>query len=75
MRPPPWLFDVLETKPVAEGGEIVVDGRPLLLEDGILRAPAMVSSAQAQTSEAFGFKWAQRDTFDPRKCAAAHTTG
>ena len=31
---------------------------------GILRAEELVSGAQGQTSETFGFKWQKRETFE-----------
>jgi len=36
----------------------------LTLRDGILRARDLMSAAQDQTKDAFGFKWAKRDTFE-----------
>ncbi len=62
--PPEWLFDVLQTKRVTEGEEILVRGRAFRLAGGVMRAVTAVSDAQAQTSEAFGFKWAKRETFE-----------
>lgn len=34
------------------------------MKSGVLRATGLVSAAQSQTSEAFAFKWAKRDTFE-----------
>ena len=34
------------------------------MSGGILRERSLLSDRQAQTSEAFGFKWAKRDTFE-----------
>lgn len=61
--PARWLYDLLGVRPPAEGEEVCVGGSRLVLRDGILRAVANVSVAQRQTSDAFGYKWAQRDTY------------
>ena len=39
-------------------------GREFVVRKGVLRAIEYVSSAQAQTSEVFGYKWNRRDTFE-----------
>lgn len=36
----------------------------LIPKDGILRAPNVISDAQKQTEDVFGFKWHQRSTFE-----------
>jgi arsenite methyltransferase len=61
---PAWLGDFLDTDCLEESDELVLAGRPFLVDGGILRARSLVSDAQAQTSQAFGFKWAKRDTFE-----------
>lgn len=61
---PQWLLDLLAIGPVPEGGEAQIGGRAFRLRDGILREVAVMSDAQTQTAEAFGFKWKQRDTFE-----------
>jgi arsenite methyltransferase len=48
----------------AEGKTIDAQGHSLTMRDGILRARELVSAAQDQTRDAFGFKWAKRDTFE-----------
>jgi arsenite methyltransferase len=63
--PPRWLFELLETEPLREGEEVVHRGQRLRLIGGVLRGDlATVSGEQAQTSDAFGFKWAKRETFE-----------
>ncbi len=62
---PGWLWELLgiETPP-AEGSELEVRGSPFVLRNGILRAQGSLSEEQEQTSEAFQFKWAMRETFE-----------
>lgn len=58
-----WLWPLLGT----EGpwtGERSIAGQKMIVRDDIPRAVALVSEAQAQTEETFGFKWKKRDTFD-----------
>jgi arsenite methyltransferase len=62
--PPAWLADVLGAALPDEGATVELQGRPFVLSGGVLRARELVSAAQAQTSEAFGFKWQRRDTFE-----------
>jgi SAM-dependent methyltransferase len=50
---PDWLSDLLD-----------LGDRPFVIRDGILRDAAVLSDAQAQTAETFGFKWHQRQTFE-----------
>ena len=60
---PAWLWELLGV----DGpwpGERPIGGRPFVVCDGIARSRALLSDAQAQTEEAFGFKWKQRDTFE-----------
>jgi arsenite methyltransferase len=61
---PQWLPEILGIALPDEGGEVEIRGRDFELRDGILRARSDVSDAQAQTSDAFGFKWHQRETFE-----------
>jgi len=68
---PQWFWDYLS----ADGpwsGERLIGGQPFVIRDGIPRSLALLSDAQAQTEEAFGFKWKKRDTFDsPASLAGA----
>ena len=62
---PEWLFELLGLPPLEEGqAGVSAAGTQLELRGGILRARALVSDAQAQTADSFGFKWAKRETFD-----------
>jgi arsenite methyltransferase len=63
---PGWLFELLGIEPLAEGevGEIAGRAATVTVGGGVLRVGAVVSDAQRQTSGAFGFKWAQRETFE-----------
>lgn len=40
------------------------DGRTFLIRDGIPRFVGTIDPGQQQTSDAFGFKWAKRETYD-----------
>lgn len=62
----PWLQELLGLDtPPSDAEPLVVEGRSYVLRDGILRLVAEgVSSSQDQTSEAFGFKWQQSDSFE-----------
>jgi len=61
---PAWLFDLLGIDTLSDGEAGEVGGQPAVLDHGILRLGAAVSSAQRQTAVAFGFKWAKRSTFE-----------
>ena len=63
-RTPPWLGALLGVEIPAEGGSVDIRGQTYEVRDGVLRARAAVSSAQEQTSDAFDFKWHQRETFE-----------
>lgn len=65
VRPPDrWLEETLGVDGLNEGTSLTLEGRPFEVRGGIVRAQSLVSNAQAQTSETFGFKWAKRDTFE-----------
>jgi SAM-dependent methyltransferase len=62
-----WFAELLGLSRLPrEGGEVAAHGIILTMRGGILREqePECVSPAQQQTSDAFGFKWAKRDTFE-----------
>lgn len=61
---PDWLWDVLGIHPRPEGAVFSLRDQEFVVTDGIPRVRSLVSEAQAQTSETFGFKWKKRDTFD-----------
>ncbi|CAN5172660.1 class I SAM-dependent methyltransferase [soil metagenome] len=59
-----WFNALLGAELPGEGESLTVRGRRLTVVGGIPRAHEFVSEAQGQTREAFGFKWAKRDTFE-----------
>lgn len=61
---PGWLFELLGLPPLEEGDAGTAAGVPLEMRDGMLRSRALLSAAQAQTADTFGFKWSRRDTFE-----------
>ena len=61
-----WFNDLLGVELPRDGESFVAHGRELTMVRGITRAREFVSEAQGQTREAFGFKWAKRDTFEGR---------
>ncbi len=61
---PEWLTQLLATPEPAEGLTSAPRDVPLEYHRGIWRSSALLSAEQEQTAEAFGFKWAKRDTFD-----------
>ncbi len=62
--PDSWLAELLGAPLPAEGGSIETRGRVLAMRDGILRARELVSPAQAQTGDVFGYKWGRRESFE-----------
>lgn len=64
MTTPTWLWELLGVNPLAEGTSAEVGGQTVLMREGLPRVGSLVSDAQAQTRDAFGFKWAKRDTSD-----------
>jgi SAM-dependent methyltransferase len=63
-QPANWLAELLACALPQEGRSIEAHGRTLIMREGILRAQEFVSTAQDQTKDTFGFKWAKRDTFE-----------
>lgn len=59
-----WLWDFLGIPVPTEGQEFVLGSQAFLMCDGIPRSTKLMSQAQAQTSDTFGFKWKKVDTFD-----------
>ena len=60
-----WYSELLNyPNNLSEGECVEVNSMNLSLRDGILRNPAVVSTAQRQTEDTFGFKWKKRDTFE-----------
>lgn len=61
---PDWLWQFCKIDPVPESSKAVVGRQNFRMRDGILRSLELASEAQNQTSDAFGFKWNKRDTFE-----------
>lgn len=61
---PSWFVDLLEADDALDATPGAASEQAFLVTGGILRNAQIVSAAQKQTEEAFGFKWAKRDTFD-----------
>jgi len=61
---PQWLNDYLGISAPQEGDSFELAGQRFVNRDGIVRSQAILSAAQGQTEETFGFKWKKRDTFD-----------
>jgi arsenite methyltransferase len=59
-----WFETLLGVRLPPEGSSVQVRGRTLNMHRGILRDKGFNSTAQDQTSDTFGFKWAKRDTFE-----------
>lgn len=57
-----WKF--LGAAQIGEGDTASLRGLPYRLSRGILRSPDVLSSRQADTGEAFEYKWKRTDTFD-----------
>jgi arsenite methyltransferase len=65
-----WLFDLLGAREVSEGETFDARGQSFVMFRGIARSAAMHSATQQQTSDAFGFKWHKRDTFESAEVRA-----
>ena len=61
---PQWLNELLNVSSLAEGTEFTLGAQDFVVKNGIPRSRKLVSEAQEQTKETFGFKWQKRDTFD-----------
>ena len=61
---PDWLWALLGADRQSEGSAFSSHGSQLELIRGIPRAQSVVSLAQEQTRDAFGFKWGKRETFE-----------
>lgn len=61
---PFWLAEALGVPRLDERMEFSLGGQPFVVRDGLPRSSKLVSAAQAQTRETFGFKWNKVDTFD-----------
>jgi arsenite methyltransferase len=60
---PVWFTKLLDNAAVKKLEE-ELDTKVLTMSEGVVRFEDSVSHAQQQTKEAFGYKWAQRDSFE-----------
>lgn len=65
-NPPAWLYEVLGVRPLSDQEVVTIGEAEYVMDDGILRERRIASERQTQTSDAFGFKWHQRETFESR---------
>lgn len=66
-----WFEEALGTMLPPEGGAVTIRGAEFILRDGLLREKRLASASQAQTSDAFGFKWKRRESYDSPAMLAA----
>ena len=59
-----WFEALVGGQWPVEGGVLDVNGQSFVYADGILRSMQAVSANQRQTSNTFGFKWHQRDSYE-----------
>ena len=62
--PPSWLAELLAAALPHDEAQVVIAGQEFVVDRGILRSCAAVEAGQAQTGEAFGFKWRKSTTYD-----------
>ena len=61
---PQWLTDLLSAPAPHDGAEATLRGEHFVCRRGIWRATLASTEDQAQTAEAFAFKWGKRETFE-----------
>lgn len=65
VTPANWLANLIGvTDRPTEGTSAESLGIELQFRDGVWRSASAISAAQEATSDAFGYKWARRDTFE-----------
>lgn len=62
--PPAWLQELIGLPRLAEGDRFDVDGERFVVSGGMPRSETIHSASQQQTSDAFGYKWNKRETFE-----------
>jgi arsenite methyltransferase len=60
---PDWFWEYIGTDGPWPGRRDI-GGQRFVIRNGIPRQESLISQAQAQTEETFGFKWKKRDTFE-----------
>src|ERR1700676_4043564 len=69
-----WFEQLLGQPLPAPGDVVTLNGATFICEDGILRSMQVASANQRQTSDAFGFKWHRRESYEsPAVLAAVRT--
>jgi SAM-dependent methyltransferase len=58
-----WIAALLGQPLPAAGERTVINGRPLINDGKVLRDEGLIDDEQAQTRDAFAFKWEQRGTY------------
>src|SRR5689334_2377601 len=66
-----WFEELLGATLPPDGGTLLLPAGQFLMRDGILRAMSLATPSQAQTAEAFGFKWQHRESYDSPAMLAA----
>lgn len=59
-----WKSDIFQGELPTPGNKATVRGHNLWNDDGVFRDLSFVEAGQAQTADAFGFKWHQHGTYD-----------
>jgi arsenite methyltransferase len=67
---PEWLHQVLGEFATHEGATFELRGQPFVMRDRIPRSRKLLDGPQAQTRNAFEYKWKKRDTFDSQTSLA-----
>jgi arsenite methyltransferase len=68
-EPAAWFWPLMGGRR-REGEIFSIGGQDFIVAGGLPRAQRLYSAAQAQTEQAFGFKWKKRDTFDSESSRA-----
>lgn len=65
----PWTYDIFGAPPPLENERQWTNGHWLATSGGVVRDLTSVDPGQAQTRDAFGYKWAQTETFSTKSPA------
>lgn len=65
MQQPDWFIKLLGLSgPPQDGDSLTINDKKLIFTDGVFRHHALISAAQKQTEDTFGYKWSRRETFE-----------
>jgi len=64
--------DFAKARGLPEGGTVFLGPHPYVMVRNILRQKAVYSASQSQTKDAFGFKWAKRETYESPAVLSNH---